>query len=424
VTDSMVYPIIIAVSPITIFTTAYLMRLSKPIFNVLEKLLPDKWLYRFNQPRKSDETAFSRKGWGILLRGFFVYMFVLFVVVIAIYLIVTRYLHPLLVVHIGWWPASILSFLLTFLALSPFLKAIMSSEVETSAMLNLWMEKSYNRIYLFLLVALRVIMVFALLMVIINRFIPIPLYINWLIALALFLILSRSKWLLKRFYRIESRFLINMNERQMEEHLQRIEANKGVMELSNMHHTNWLDYKLYTCAFRLRPDSEYEGKLISELPLRSLYNLMVIRIRTKDNEVINIPSGDYRLKPGDSLRLAGRKRQLRKLQEENLLALEFVPHSFMTLHGFSRLEYEKKQQYERLVCAGLPLSQHSPLVGKTLAESHIGAKTKCLVVGLEREGKQLVNPEAAMRLQPGDVVWLIGEEKPISKHIEENVYFI
>jgi K+/H+ antiporter YhaU regulatory subunit KhtT len=151
---------------------------------------------------------------------------------------------------------------------------------------------------------------------------------------------------------------------------------------------------------------------------------MVIRIRTKENEVINIPSGDYRLRSGDSLRLAGRKRQLRKLQEENLLALEFVPHSFMTLHGFSRLEYEKKQKYERLVCAGIPLSQHSPLVGKTLAESHIGATTKCLVVGLEREGIQLVNPEASMRLEPGDVVWLIGEEKPISKHIEENVYFI
>ena len=163
---------------------------------------------------------------------------------------------------------------------------------------------------------------------------------------------------------------------------------------------------------------------MKELNLRQSYNLMLIRVRTKNEEIINIPSGAYELKPGDSIRLAGKKSQLRKLQEDEQFSLEFVDHSYMTLHGFSKLEFNRKKQEYRITCAGIPLSDDSPLAGKNLVESNIGARTKCLVIGLERQGKQLVNPEASTTLLPGDIIWMLGEEKPISRHIEENVYFL
>ena len=111
-------------------------------------------------------------------------------------------------------------------------------------------------------------------------------------------------------------------------------------------------------------------------------------------------------------------------QEDELFYLEFVDHSYMTLHGFSKLEYNRKKQEERISCAGLPITEKSPLTGKNLIESAIGAKTKCLVVGLEREGQQVVNPEATTVLKAGDTVWLVGEEKPVSKLIEQNVLFL
>jgi monovalent cation:H+ antiporter-2, CPA2 family len=155
-----------------------------------------------------------------------------------------------------------------------------------------------------------------------------------------------------------------------------------------------------------------------------VYNLMVIRVRAGDDTIINIPVGDYELKRGDSIRLAGKKSQLRKLQQDEQFALEFVDHSYMTLHGFSKLEFSRKKKEDRISCAGIPLSDDSPLAGKNLIESNIGARTKCLVIGLEREGKQLVNPEANTTLLSGDIIWMLGEEKPISRHIEENVYFL
>jgi K+/H+ antiporter YhaU regulatory subunit KhtT len=33
-----------------------------------------------------------------------------------------------------------------------------------------------------------------------------------------------------------------------------------------------------------------------------------------------------------------------------------------------------------------------------------------------------VNPEARLVLEVGDVVWVVGEEKPVSRLIESNVY--
>jgi len=210
----------------------------------------------------------------------------------------------------------------------------------------------------------------------------------------------------------------------MDEDYRKIEENKGVMKLSDMQKNHWLDYKLYTCAQRLKPDSHFVGQRIRDLHIRKDYNLMVIRIRTKDNDYINIPSGDYTLQTGDTLRLAGKKSSLRRLQEDELFSMEFVDHSFMTLHGFSKLEFSRKKQEERITCAGLPITDKSPIAGKNLIESAIGTKTKCLVIGLERGGQQIVNPAATSAIETGDTVWLVGEEKPVSKLIEQNVLFL
>jgi len=293
---------------------------------------------------------------------------------------------------------------------------------SASTMFNLSMEKVSNQRILLLLSGFRIFTVFVTLLFVTNSFFHIHWVINSILTLIILITIIRSKWLLRHFWRLESRFLINLNERQMEKNLLKIEANKGVMHLSEMHSNHWLDYKLFTCALRLRPGSPFVGQRIRDLTMRKFYNVMVIRIRTKAMDFINIPDGEYVLQEGDTLRLAGKRSSLRKLQEDELLTLEFVDHTFMTLHGFSKLEFNRKEQKERVTCSGIPLTKKSPLSGKNLIESNLGSKAKCLIVGLEREGKQIVNPEARLVLEEGDVVWVVGEEKPVSRLIESNVY--
>lgn len=426
VTDKFLYPVVIAVSVFTTFTTPYIMKLANPFYGFLSKRLPPKIFHKLDFPREKEKMAGSEgAAWGKMLEDFFIYLLVLLVVVIGILFASVNYLYPLLQKHMDISWSSALSYVITLVALAPFLRAMMSNNGGmATSFLNLWMERSSNRKFLIALAGFRLFIVFVTLLFITNYFFAIPLVVNVVLAIAIFSLIMRSKWLLKRFWHLESHFLINLNERQMEDNFNKIKANRGVMQLSDMQKNHWLDYKLYTCALRLRNGSPYVGKMIRELNLRSDYNLMVIRIRTRDNDYINIPSGDYLVKEGDTLRLAGKKSLLRKLQEDETLTLEFVNHSFMTLHGFSKLEFERKKKEERITCSGIPLSEKSPLTGKNLKESNIGANTKCLVIGLERQGRQIVNPEAVTVLESGDVVWLIGEEKPVSRHIEQNVYFI
>jgi monovalent cation:H+ antiporter-2, CPA2 family len=424
VTESYLYPIVIAVSVITIFTTPYIMKLARPMYVFLKKVLPERVLLRLEQPSRKTEYSTSKQAWISVVQSYLTYLLVLLFLVIAILFLVLHYVYPFMQDVFHQPVASIICFSLSLLFLSPFLRALLSNNVESAAFMNLWMEKTTNRKVLLLLVGFRVFAVFATLIFVTNRFFDIPWFVNLLLTLLLLFSIMKSKRLLRHFWNLESRFLINLNERHMEENFKKIEEAGGVMQLSDMHKNHWLDYKLFTCAFRLKKGSPFIGKRVKELNLRQSYNLMLIRVRTKNEEIINIPSGAYELKPGDSIRLAGKKSQLRKLQEDEQFSLEFVDHSYMTLHGFSKLEFNRKKQEYRITCAGIPLSDDSPLAGKNLVESNIGARTKCLVIGLERQGKQLVNPEASTTLLPGDIIWMLGEEKPISRHIEENVYFL
>ncbi|MDD4920908.1 MAG: cation:proton antiporter [Bacteroidales bacterium] len=425
VTGPFLYPVVIVVSVITTFTTPYFIKLADPFYFYLKKHLPKKWFDVFNKPHVEKKKTSGQNAWGSMLKDFFTYMMVLSIVVIAILYLSLGFLYPFLQKNMSEnWSASI-AFLLTILTISPFLRAMMSNNGDSSStVLNLWMGKALNRKILIFFFGLRTFAVFVTILFVINAFFPLSILINFMLSVVILVIIVRSKWLLKRFWHIESRFLINLNERQMEENIRKIEDNNGVMQLNDMQKNHWLDYKLYTCALRIKGDSHYIGQRIRDLHFRKDYNLMVIRIRTAGNNYINIPSGDYCIQKGDTLRLAGKKSSLRKLQEDEILSLEFVDHSYITLHGFSKLEFNRKKQEERITCSGLPISPKSPLAGKNLMESAIGTKTKCLVVGLEREGKQMVNPPATMTLEAGDVVWLVGEEKPVSKLIEANVYFI
>jgi len=424
VTEPYLYPIVIAVSVITIFTTPYVMKMAGPVQALLVKILPQAWLSRIGRPPKKTERSTSKQAWFTVLRSYLTYLLVLLFLVSAILFIILQYVYPFVTATLHQPLASIVCFTLSLLLLAPFLRALLSNNVESASFMNLWMEKTTNRRVLMVLVGLRVFAVFATLIFVINRFFDIPWFVNLVLTLLLLSSIMKSKWLLRHFWNLESRFLINLNERHLAENYRKIEAAGGVMQLNDMHSNHWLDFKLFTCAFRLKPDSAFIGKRVKELNIRQAYNLMVIRVRTKDEVISNIPSGDYELRQGDSIRLAGKKSLLRKLQEDQQFALEFVNHSYMTLHGFSKLEFNRKKKEDRITCAGIPLSNHSPLAGKDLVESNIGARTKCLVIGLEREGKQLVNPEATTTLLPGDIIWMLGEEKPISRHIEENVYFL
>jgi CPA2 family monovalent cation:H+ antiporter-2 len=59
--------------------------------------------------------------------------------------------------------------------------------------------------------------------------------------------------------------------------------------------------------------------------------------------------------------------------------------------------------------AWLPLPEDSPLIGQTIAETNLRARTGASIVAILREGHLIPNPKSATQFQTADILGLIGE---------------
>ena len=49
-------------------------------------------------------------------------------------------------------------------------------------------------------------------------------------------------------------------------------------------------------------------------------------------------------------------------------------------------------------------------IGKNIRESQLREKTNALIVGIERSGKRILNPESTMILEKNDILWVVGSK--------------
>ena len=83
-----IYPVIIAVSVITTFTTPFMIKLATPCYNLLNKRLPPSWINRLRQTDDSSgrHTAAESSEWKSLLNAYFTRIILYGVIIIAIYI--------------------------------------------------------------------------------------------------------------------------------------------------------------------------------------------------------------------------------------------------------------------------------------------------------------------------------------------------
>jgi len=59
------------------------------------------------------------------------------------------------------------------------------------------------------------------------------------------------------------------------------------------------------------------------------------------------------------------------------------------------------------------INSKSPVFGQTIRESGIREKTQGLVVGIERNGQRILNPDSNLVFENDDIVWIVGNNKRI-----------
>ena len=144
VTSDFLYPIVVAVSVFTTFTTPYMIRLAEPAYNVVARILPAKWIEKLesNTTENAEETENDeiRELWKTEFRRYILIILINFVLCVAAIAIMYYYGAPVIY---GLLPEPWSGIVTAFVTLSicgPFLWALMRRGGNSDNVNRLWYE--------------------------------------------------------------------------------------------------------------------------------------------------------------------------------------------------------------------------------------------------------------------------------------------
>lgn len=378
VTSDFLYPVAVAVSVLTTFTTPFMIRLSPGVYQKIESWLPDNWTRRLNKYSVGAQDVTETSDWKLLLRFYTIRVLVLSVVIITIILMSTGYILPLFE---GFNGSREITAFITLVLLAPFLWALAFRRTQRQAYANVWVRPMQRGPLILLLLSRVALAIFFIGFLFDRLYSPQVAVIGVFITSAVLLIFFKR---IKAFYgKIELRFLTNLNQRED--------------ELKSTTETTLAPWDTHLSVFELNARSPYVGKTLDESKIRETFGVNIAIIE-RDNVVINVPGRQERLYPYDKLSVIGTDEQFRLfrdfLNSSNADTQFLQTKQTVSLHHFT-------------------ITPRSALLGKSIRHSGIRERTKGLVVGIERRGERILNPESDLLFELDDIVWIVGNEKRI-----------
>ncbi|NDV77733.1 cation:proton antiporter [Dysgonomonas sp. 511] len=394
------YPIIVAVSVITTFTTPYCIKYSENAYNWIEKRMPSRWSKLIEGYGVSSyNTVNKQNDWKKLLKSILTLVAVYFTVSIAILLVFQSFITPYIVEYVpGSIWGNVISAIITLLAMAPFLRAIMMKKNRSTEFKNLWQDNRLNRGALISLVAFRIIICIVLVLMVLIPLFPKLTVLMVIISLAVVTLIIFSEGFKEQSRRIEARFLENLNLKQL------LDEKKAAI-LPTV--ANDLRSKnIHIEEFEISQSSSSIGRTLRELNFRQKTGVNIVTI-IRGSKKINIPDGNERLYPFDRLVVSGSDEEMLQLAQ------------YLQDKRAQASEMEEEAQHH------ISLSQYlvekgSSLIGKTIVSAGIREKTECMVIGVDRGEASIINVEPAIQFQEGDIIWLAGEKDKLNS-FEENI---
>lgn len=390
VTSDFLYPIAVAVSAITTFTTPYLIKFSPAIHSGIERILPGKWKLFLNRYSSGTQKITAESDWRVVLKSYLTIIIVNVIILVAILIVSEQWLAPFMqsVIEDGIW-VNMLTVGVTLLVMLPFLWALGIKKLTGASFTALWMNRNYNKGPLVLLELLRVTLVILVIVFLLEQFFPAA--IVWAVVIPGIIIgLLLFSQRLQQFYtRLEKRFLHNLNARENDKVL----TSAGEMDL--------LPWDLHLATFEVSSDSGAVGKTLIDLQFREDFGINIAEIERGNFRIPNPQRNDF-IFPGDKLIVIGTDEQLEKFRQTLDMTLPQVLND-----------------NEDVILQRFVVEPHSILHRKTIRETGIRERTKGLVVGIERDGERILNPPSTAQFMIGDIVWIVGVQTKVQQLISE-----
>lgn len=384
VTSDFLYPIAVSVSAITTFTTPYLIKHADFIAEWTERKLPQNlrqllMKYEITMSTSSDENILN-----LIWREYGIKVILNSVLVIAITLSVTRLLMPKLDVELLNGPTILILCGLTLLASAPFLWAIFLGKPKHLVSYKPKTIERLQRLQVGVSIV-RFLVGCILVGFVVSNFTSIAAFTGlFFIAIAALGISFFSRFSEPIYKNIESRFLANLASNE----LLQVDKKELQPELSPWNAT--------LVEYVVSQNSPLVAKSILESGIKEKYGAIVAMIERGDTRIV-APQGVDLLLPGDKLYVIGTEDQLLPIREiiERKSTTTEAPHT------------------ESFGLDSIVLAPGDLFSNKTIRESGVRDVINGLIVGIERHGNRMLNPDPSMVLQSGDLIWVVGDRKLI-----------
>ena len=398
VTGEFLYPVVVAVSVITTFLTPYMIRLSVPSYNVLERHLPKTWVRALNNITLSHPSSAPKSNWHSLIAQMARITIIYSILSVATIALMLTFFLPFIrrmMPGMHWWANGICG-VLTVMFIAPFLRAIVMKKNHSEEFRALWNDSRSNRMPLLVTILVRLIIASAFVFYICNFLTRFTNALMMTIAVAVVGIMILSRGLKKQSIKMERMFVQNLRSRDIEQQV--LGLKKPLYE------GHLLDRDIHISEIEIPENSTWAGLCLADLRLSNRFGIHVSSI-LRGHRRINIPGGDDIVFPGDKLQVIGSDSQLAAAHAA--LAVDIEPDD---------PDIEKREM--RL--SQIIIDKHSPFVGKTLPETGLRSEFNCMVVGREEGKENLSMVGATYKMRLGDILWIVGEDEALRRLQDAN----
>lgn len=396
VTSDFLYPIAVAVSAITTFTTPYQIKYSHSFTKWFESKLSVQITHRLNRYQNTItqssgqslfKLAWSEYGMKITLNS---------VMTVGVTLAITNFLVPFALRQLAYLNLQIVSIagcILNLIIAGPFLWAVMTGAPAHITEYNTETINQLKRLQ-FGIFLIRVIVGFFLISFIVGQFAPLQTTSGIVLTALALAIIFFNKFAEPLYRTIEKRFVTNLRDSTIHD----LAKKSTRPELA--------PWQATMTEFDVSPHSTLVAKPLHESLLKEKFGVTVAMIQRGDRQIL-APKREELILPYDKLFLIGDEEQLQLAQSLIESGLEDHPQHSGQIYGLNSLLIHEQSNY----------------INKSIRESGIRNELNALIVGIERNGKRILSPEASFILQKDDLIWLVGdgEKIAVAKKIPQKV---
>lgn len=377
VINDQMYPVIVAVSSITTFTTPYMIRLSGYLSEKIDTILPEKiqsflntystWAYRV-------QTSSSKQS---ILGSVTLRFIANAIIVVIIFMTINKYFYPQMFdITSKQLIAKILSVAIAIMLSSPFIWGMLFS--YRLASVEGFIKKGFNPLLLIVWAATLIEL----------AFLTIFFFHTWLITSIILLIVACFFAFAYKHIEISYQWF----EKQLVRNIKRSPDQKE-------NDSALSPWDIHLVEIIVGDESSFLNQTLGDLQIREVYGLNIVAIH-RGHQTIITPNGKDVINDNDKLFVIGNDEQLESFRQEAILTSQsHVDNNHLSDFSLKSL---------------LVTARHA-LVGKSIRESRLREKLNAIVVGIERGNSHIINPSSDMKIKVNDILLLAGEEKKLNK---------